>query len=233
MSAVRRWTAPIALAASVLAMVIAIVAVAIASSAIDQARDATQAVNTAQGSATANPGGGNPTAVPESTGPVVDPTAGPDAEPNATGEPRLDERTSYTSKYEKEVLTLSAERCSNSMYADVDEPRGNVASQGADLSFVGGCSATEPPAFRLGEDVDGSTAGTRESTPADCAEKIRQAPIAEGATIPVRKGIVICLSTSYAAAKARGDQWRIVRLEVTGVANDGTVTVEAYAWNIT
>jgi hypothetical protein len=51
-------------------------------------------------------------------------------------------------------------------------------------------------------------------------------------TEPVHKGIAICLTTDYAAAKARGDRWRMVLVEVVGIDNDGAVTVQLTAWDI-
>ena len=59
----------------------------------------------------------------------------------------------------------------------------------------------------------------------------RTAPVA-GIGIPVRQGTVVCLQTSFSYARSHGDPWRIVLVEVTGVGNDGTVTVQASAWNI-
>jgi hypothetical protein len=80
--------------------------------------------------------------------------------------------------------------------------------------------------------VDATTGAARDSTPADCVEKIRQAPVGPGATVPVRKSVVLCLTTSYAAAVERGDRWRVALVEVTGTNSDGTVELSATAWDI-
>jgi hypothetical protein len=191
-----------------------------AGDAADQARRAAEA---AAGGATPTVGTDQqPTDAP--TQPTVP------ADPNATTEPRLDERTTYEPKYQKETLTLSA-RCNYEMYADVDEPRADVENTGWDIAFTGGCGAAQPPKIRLGERVAGSTAGSRDSTPADCVENIRQSPVGSEVRVPARQGAVICLNTSFAAARTRGDQWRIVRIEIIS-ADDNTTRLEAYAWNI-
>jgi hypothetical protein len=151
------------------------------------------------------------------------------AAPDAVAPPALDGRTVFTAEYVMQPLVLTA-RCGSEMYADLDEPRGNVEYDGADLQFVRGCTATDPSVLGLGDDVDGSVAGTPTMTPQDCIEKIRIAPVGD-ATIPVHKGVALCLTTSYAAAQARGESWRVVLLVVTAVADDGAVTLEVTAWN--
>jgi hypothetical protein len=202
-----------------------------AGEAADQARRAADMI-AAGGVA---PAGGRPQPPP---GPADSPVAPPvdttvetaPADPNATGEPRLDERTTYEPKYQKEPLTLSAE-CRRYMYIDLDEPRADVASEGFDVAFEGGCSAADPPAIRLGDGVSASSAGSRDSSPADCVEKIRQSPVGGQLRVPARQGAVICLNTSFRAARDRGDQWRIVRLEIMS-ADLNTARVEAYSWNV-
>jgi hypothetical protein len=114
------------------------------------------------------------------------------------------------------------------MFADLDEPRGDAERTLADLSYTRNCYG--PSEFSLTDDVDGTAAAAPGMTPADCADKIRTAPVGS-ASLPVRKGIAFCLTTSYAAAVARGDRWRIVLVVVTGVADDGAVSIEASAWN--
>jgi hypothetical protein len=171
-----------------------------------------------------------PPADPTSADGPVAPTADP-TDPNATGEPRLDERTTYEVKYQREPLTVSSE-CNYSMYIDADGPRADVPSTGWDVAFNGGCGVADPPTLRVGEGVAGTVAGSRLSTAADCAEKIRQAPIGSDVSVPARQGVVLCVNTSYSAARERGDQWRIARLEVIS-AEDGKARIEAYAWNVT
>lgn len=75
-------------------------------------------------------------------------------------------------------------------------------------------------------------AGAPGMTPQDCADKIRTAPIGLGAEIPVRQGLVLCITTSFQAARSRGDLQRMVLLEITGVGADKSVTVQVTAWDI-
>jgi len=222
----------LAVAASASAGVGSWLAAARAGEAAEQAKRAADLV------AAGAPAGGRPQPPPgpaDRPAPAAEPTGEPTGEaapvdPNATGEPRLDERTTYEPKYQKEPLTLSAE-CQRYMYNDLDEPRADVGAEGFDIAFEGGCSAVDPPVIRLGDGVAASSAGSRDSSPADCVEKIRQSPVGGQLRIPARQGAVICLNTSFRAAQERGDQWRIVRLEVVS-ADLNTARIEAYAWNV-
>jgi hypothetical protein len=69
-------------------------------------------------------------------------------------------------------------------------------------------------------------------TPQDCADKIRRAPVADNGRIPARQGLDVCVITSFAAAQQRGDLRRMVLMEVSGVAADGSVTLQLSAWTI-
>jgi hypothetical protein len=217
-----------ALAVAGLALLLAFASLAFAWRAIDQANDARQIALAGRGEpdAPSTVGAQAPQSEPaavESTDPV-EPT-----EPAGTGEPApLDERTVYTSKYEKQILTLKASGCNRPMYADLDEPRANVGAGGYDLALHAGCASSY---LALGDGVAGSESASVASTPQDCAEQIRTAPLGE-ATVPVRKGVVLCLTTSFAAANERGDDQRMVLVEITGVADDEAVTLKTTAWNI-
>ncbi|MBF9134486.1 hypothetical protein I0C86_36985 [Plantactinospora sp. S1510] len=204
--------------------------------AIDQAKDAK---DIAIGRASL-PGGGPATDAPATpTGPSTtdqgqtpgDPTTAPDDVPRSPGEPpELNERTVYEPKYEKQSLVLRA-RCSYDMYADLDEPRAAVNEVGYDLRYVMGCG-NDAPSLRLGDGVRGSEAARPGMTPQECVDAIRTAPIAQEGRVPVRKATMICVTTNYAAARERGDVWRMVLVEIVAVANDGAVTIQATAWNI-
>lgn len=220
------FTTIIALAASVIALLAALGSAALSLTALQQANAAKEA---AGGTKTAdNRGGNNPPAGGQPTNNPPPTLSSP--KPSLTGPPVLDERTNYSVKYTKQSLTLTA-ACNYSMYADLDEPRGNVASNGADLVFHGGCSATDPAEFRVGDDVDAGLVENANATPQECTDRIRRTPVGD-APIPVRQGIAICVTTSYNAARARGDVWRVVLIVVTGVSDLRTVTVETSAWNI-
>ena len=151
------------------------------------------------------PGAGEDPAVPPSE--PVDPL-----DPNATGEPTLTERTTYTPRYAKEPLTLTVSACNREMAADLDEPRANV-NAGAEIVVDKVCDIGAPFHASFIAGVDATTGATRDSTPADCVEMIRQAPVGPNATVPLRKSVVLCLTTSYAAAVERGDRWRVVLVE--------------------
>jgi hypothetical protein len=148
----------------------------------------------------------------------------------STAPPVLDERTVYDIKYTKQALTLTA-GCSSYMYADLDEPRGNVASNGADFWFRGGCNATNPALFGVGDGVDAAIIDNPNATAQECSDRIRKAPLGDTG-IPVRQGVAVCLTTSYKSARALGDSWRVVLIVVTGVSDLRTATIEASAWNI-
>jgi hypothetical protein len=225
--------AVVALGVAALALLVAAVSLVVAWRAVDQAGDAKQiALASGTGSASEAPAAAPPSvASEEAPVPTEAPATGAPAvpDPNGSGAPPLNEQTVYTSKYEKQELTLKAE-CSYSMYADLDEPRANVGSSGYDLALTGFCT-NRPGYLSLGTGVEGSTSGSSNMTPKDCAEKIRTAPLGD-ATVPARKGSVVCLTTSFAEAQEKGDNQRLVLLEVTGVADDGAVTIKATAWNI-
>jgi hypothetical protein len=210
-----------------LSLLVALGSAAFAWRAIDQAQDARDIALSG--------GGGAAPATGVSAQPAQPPAAAPDtgapappADPASTEPPPLNVNTVFTEEYAKQSLTLTVTSCRD-LAVDLDEPRVNAES-GADLILNGACGGT-PALFGLADEVDGSTAGTPGMTPGACADKIRTAPIA-GTGIPVRQGTVICLQTSFPYARSHGDAWRIVLVEVTGVGNDGAVTVQTSAWNI-
>jgi hypothetical protein len=217
--------AALALIGAVLALILAAGSALFSFTAMTQANDAKQLAGKQ-----ANDPGTNPGQRPRDTAGDPSPTAeAPPPDPNATVPPTLGDDTLYTVEYTKQSLTMTA-RCNYSMHVDLDEPRSDVESNGSDFSFTRGCMPTDPSKFGLGNNVDASMVGTPNMDPRDCADKIRTSPVGD-ANIPVRKGMAICLTTSYPAARARGDRWRLVLILVTGVAEDGAVTIEASAWN--
>ncbi|HZM83612.1 MAG TPA: hypothetical protein VFC19_48465 [Candidatus Limnocylindrales bacterium] len=214
----------ITVAAAVLALCASITAVGVAWVALRQASETKETA-------------GQPGTGPGDKTPATRPAAKPDTtapKPSQTGPPVLDERTSYTIKYTKQSLTMSG-ACEysqgTSMYTDLDEPRVNVADSGSDFIFRAGCGPTAPAVFLLGDNVNGGLVDNPNATPQECVDRIRRAPVGD-ASIPVTQGVVICLTTSYSAARSRGDRWRVVLIVVTGVRDLRTVTVEATAWDI-
>nr|MDT0656467.1 hypothetical protein [Micromonospora sp. DSM 115978] len=218
---------PLALALSMMALLIAFGSAVFAWRAIDQAEDAKE-IALAGRSGEPQPGWQEPTN-PVDTTESVDSRAGSLGGPTVSGEPpRLDERTVYNVKYEDQTLTLKATE-TESMGADLDEPRANVRDE-ADVRLEVEYG-TAQRYLELTEGVQGSEGVGPGSTPYDCAEKIRTAPLGSS-RVPVKQGVVICVMTSFSAAQKRGDPQRMVRLEVTGVGADQAVTVKVSAWDI-
>ncbi|WP_140158024.1 hypothetical protein [Micromonospora sp. NBS 11-29] len=223
----------LALGVAGLALLLALGSAIFAWRAIDQAKDAKdialRSEPAAGPTAGSEPGGG--TQPPASSAPTETGGTTPDDTPRSPGEaPALNERTVYRPSYQKEPLVLQA-ACSYSMYADLDEPRTRNDSTGADIRYTRGCG-NEPSTLRLEEGVDGTDAAAAGMTPQECANKIRTALIGEDQRIPVRKGTTICVTTDYAYAKAHGDPWRMALIEVVGVGNDGSTTLQVTGWEI-
>jgi hypothetical protein len=226
----RRLATVVALGVAFLALLVAAVSAVVAVRAgadARAARDLAIALRAGSTGASPAPTAAEPT-VPDATGP-----AGPEpvpTDPHSTGEPPISSRTTYASSYEKEPLVLTVPSCGRTMAVDLDEPRVNVDAS-REVTMYQACLAGAPYTFELADGVDGTTEVTRDSTPQDCREKIRQAPVGPDIRIPVRKGVVVCLTTSYAEATGRGDKWRVVRFEVTALSG-GAATIEATAWSV-
>lgn len=212
-------------AAALLALILASVALLVSWRALDQANDARDIAKAAGGGPvpppSASPEGPNP--------PPTDSTSAPQTPDSTASEPELNAQTRYTVKYEKEVLTLRS-GCNSSVDIDLDEPRVGVAN-GEDIEFSSICGA-DPSNFRLAWGSRGTQADTAALTPNDCADRIRKAPLGSDVAVPARKGAVMCVITSLTEAVKRGEQRKMVLVEVTGTSDDGTVTVSATAWNI-
>jgi hypothetical protein len=177
--------------------------------------------------------------------PTTDPTAtaGPatSTRPSASAAPAsstgtgsgaaapLDPKASYPVAYDKQPLRLQV-GCSAVMYVDLDEPRSNVNDKHSDLRYDSTCGANAPN-LTLGPGADGgSKVASAALTAADCDEHIRSDPLGSRAGVPVRRGLVLCVLTSLADARERGDTQKMVLLEVTGLADDGTAGLRATSW---
>lgn len=221
----------LALGVAGLALLLAFGSAIFAWRAIDQAKDAKE-IALKPGAAAGTPViGGSNGGDPTNAAPTSADSAAPQDTPRSPGEkPPLDARTDYQARYEKESLILKAD-CANSMYADVDVPRAQNDSNGADFRFTRGCG-NEASTLRLEDGVEGTDVATSGMRPQECADKIRTALIGEDQPIPVRKGTAICITTDYGDAKAHGRPWRMALIEVVGVANDGATTVQVTGWDI-
>jgi hypothetical protein len=229
-----RGVALTALGVSALALLLAFGSVLFAWRAIDQAKDAKSyalAGRPAGDGSTPTPAGTETSSSLPSDPPSDPPSESPSDLPRSPGErPVLTEQTVYETKYEKQPLVLQA-TCGRTMYADLDEPRAQNDDDQADIRMAIDCTA-KVPTFRLMDDVQGSEKAQSGMTPKECADKIRIAPIGRDASVPVRKGTALCITTSYQAAHDRREPWRMILINVVGVSNDGTTTVEVSAWNI-
>jgi hypothetical protein len=215
---------------SLLALVVSAGTAVLAWQALDKAGDARDIALAGGGSSgkggaqptAAAPGGSAPTKGAE---PADPPTGG---STSSTTPPELNAATVYTEKYTSSPLTLRVPSCGE-MTVDLDEPRVQVEDAKAELTlkYCGGS-----PYFLLSEGVDASQAGSPTVTPQECSDKIRADAIVAEEHIPVVQGLVLCVTTSFADAKSRGDVWRLIRVKVTGVGNDHSVTINADAWNI-
>ena len=231
----RRTLGLLALGVSVVALLVAVTATLVAIRATDNARAARDLATALGGVAPApsavapappvpsEPAAGEDPAVPPSE--PVDPL-----DPNATGEPTLTERTTYTPRYAKEPLTLTVPSYNREMAADLDEPRANV-NAGAEIVVDKVCDLGAPVHASFVAGVDATTGATRDSTPADCVEKIRQAPVGPNATVPLRKSVV-CADHLDAAASSGATAGGSSLVEVTDTNSDGTVQLSATAWDI-
>lgn len=204
--------------------------------ALDQARTARDIASARSPlvATTATPTSSESSSRPSSSEPPETPDGGggPGEAPRPPGQPPvLNERTVYQEKYEAQSLTLNPAKCFAEMYVDLDEPRANVGLGSSDLTFSPDCQAGAPY-VQLGAGVDGSEAARAGMRPQECADAIRAAPIAENAEVPLRKGTWLCVSTSYAKARERRDDWRMVLVEVVSISNERSVVLRATAWNI-
>ncbi|WP_091095638.1 hypothetical protein [Micromonospora citrea] len=203
--------------------------------ALDQANTARDIASARApvGAPAATPDGGASSA-PEPAGPTATPDGEgtPGGAPRPPGEPpELNERTVYRPNYEGQSLTLKPAECFTEMRVDLDEPRANVGSNGAEFTLSPGCQAGAPY-VQLSTGVDGSEAARAGMRPQECADAIRAAPIAENAEVPLRKGGWLCIRTNYGKARERRDEWRMVLVEVVSISNDRAVVIKATAWDI-
>lgn len=204
--------------------------------ALDQARtarDIASARAPVAGPTAATVDAGSPSSPePAGSGPTPDGGGGPEEAPRSPGQPpELNEQTVYEPQYEAQSLTLKPAECFTEMHVDLDEPRANVGSNGSEFTLSPGCQAGAPY-VQLSAGVDGSEAARAGMRPQECADAIRAAPIAENAEVPLRKGGWLCISTSYAKARERRDDWRMVLVEVVSISNDRAVVIRATAWDI-
>jgi hypothetical protein len=145
--------------------------------------------------------------------------------------PRLDPSARYPVSYAREQLTVPV-GCSSVTYVDLDEPTAEADEQPADLRYDSRCgqdssTLTLGAGARAGAQLTGSDTGA-----AGCDDAIRSRPLDRAAAVPVKKGTVLCVLTSAADATARGAQAQLVLVEITGVTEQGSVSMRATSWAV-
>jgi hypothetical protein len=209
---------------------VALVAIVVAVLAMGRAGDAKRDAEAALAA-----GAGVPTpVVPTATGqPAATPTAD-EPQPDATATvgpqlPPINPEANYRMVAEKASVSMQAISC-NEQYLDVDGPAvSNDEQSGSELAVT---SCSGPESFQLTSDVVGSRMDSAAVGPLDCARATRTAPITDGALVPVRQGVVLCVLTSFAEANKTGITQKLALVEVTTVAKDGQAGVQVTTWDV-
>jgi hypothetical protein len=200
--------------------------------ALDQANDARDIARAAgAGRADERPAGsGEPSETQTAPAPGTTGTE-PPPEPSlsASDEPLLNQQTPYKEKYVDERLTLRA-NCGSDLDIDLDKPEVRVTA-GEELRFTARCGGNSSY-FNLDAKASGSQVDAASLSPADCNERIMKGSIGPDINVPARKGVVLCVKTSLSDARESGDTWKMARVHVTDVNDDGTVVLTVSAWDI-
>ncbi|HWG97822.1 MAG TPA: hypothetical protein VNV66_00495 [Pilimelia sp.] len=229
----RPWWAALALGAAGLAVLIALAALVLSFRANAVAERAAARVG-------APPPAGAPSSV-ASPAPTSDPPSEPAGEESGPSSPApledapLNPQTVYERAYVTQTLRLQVPDSCSAMRADLDEPRAAVSEDRADLVLQGPCSGGDTLRLQVAEGGGGSTVTDTSAgalTAVECDDRIRKAPLATGAFVPVQPGVVLCVATSPAAAQQQGHERRMAVVEVKAVGRDGTVAIEVRAWKI-
>ncbi|MCM4079097.1 hypothetical protein [Paractinoplanes hotanensis] len=131
---------------------------------------------------------------------------------------------SFDVSYAQEPLRVQV-GCSAVLFLDLDEPRSNAAEKAGDLRYDSRCG-DQPPSLVLGPGAaGGSQVRSRDLDAAGCARAIRTSPIGPGASVPVRKGTVLCVLTAATPA-------RMVLVEIVDVGATGTAGMRATSWKV-
>jgi hypothetical protein len=126
--------------------------------------------------------------------------------------------------YAREPLRVQV-GCSAVIFLDLDEPRSNAGEKVSDLRYDSRCG-DQLPGLTLGAGAaGGSQVKDSDTDAAGCERAIRTSPIGPGASVPVRKGAVLCVLTAAAPA-------RMVLVEITDVGRTGTAGMRATSWKV-
>lgn len=130
----------------------------------------------------------------------------------------------FAVSYAQEPLRVQV-GCSAVIFVDLDEPRSNAGEKVSDLRYDSRCG-DQLPSLTLGAGAaGGSQVKDSDTDAAGCERAIRTSPIGPGASVPVRKGAVLCVLTAAAPA-------RMVLVEITDVGRTGTAGMRATSWKV-
>lgn len=222
-----------ALAVAAVALLLALISTSIAVYAVTQASQARQraddAIAAAQGRPAGNTGGQSATQPPRS--PAGDPGgAQPSVQPSLSEVQILDPKAEYQVKYTGEILNPTATSDSYA-YVDVDLPRIQHETGGADFYLRREYSGAKVPYFAFQNDVQAAPAPSNEATAADCRDALRTSLLNEETTVPAQIGARLCIATSAEDAREQGIPVRLVLIVVTAL-DGGKVTVKMTAWQL-
>lgn len=218
-------------AVAVVSTVVAIAAVLLAVHAFgraDMARELAQAADVAPREGDSDP------AADDNARSVADDSADADKtsdESDGTGDATateapdvLNPRSEYERSYTDQILTPRAGRWSG-VGIDLDEPRADVSGTATDLTL----DSAAVPQLIMSYGVSAARV-TERLEAAGCADRIRTGPLPDDEHVPAQKGTLLCIATSRSGAADQGIDQRMVLLEVTGLADDGTVSLNLNAW---
>ncbi|MEV6488193.1 hypothetical protein AB0M20_06055 [Actinoplanes sp. NPDC051633] len=141
----------------------------------------------------------------------------------------------YQATYAQEPLRMQV-GCAAAMYVDLDEPRANAEPGRSDLRYDSRCGGKIKPTLSLGPGAQGGNQVDSSGTDAaGCDRAIRTSPLGSGADVPAVKGAVLCVLTAASGAPTDdqgGERPRMVLVEVTDVAADGTAELRATSWTV-
>jgi hypothetical protein len=136
----------------------------------------------------------------------------------------LPRQEGFAVAYAQEPLRVQV-GCSAVLFVDLDEPRANAGEQISDLRYDSRCGS-EPPHLTLGPGAaGGSQVKDTDTDAAGCERAIRTSPIGPGASVQVRKGVVLCVLTAAKPAE-------MVLVEITDVGQTGTAGMRATSWRV-
>jgi hypothetical protein len=222
----RKHTTGIAITVAVFTSVIALASLALATYEWGRASTANKAAAAAT-AATAQAVSAPTTPVAPATT-ALDDTAGPDNTTPTATPTDIDPSASFTPAYAVQQQLQLHTPDYGSLNVDLDEPRVNVGSDVTDLIIE---HHSQPTDFTFNNST-AAVASSAAVTPNDCAHLIQTGSLPSGTSVPVTKGLVLCVVTNLSAAQAQGTSRKVAVVEVKGIAADGTVDVVVSAWSV-